>query len=144
MLVCHKHHATYVQCDQHNQTAMSCLPAIGATFVVQPLFILLNCSFHQEPVCILQFMVDISTPASVLDSTSQALQAHMDENSTEYKSGSLSVSFSTSDDPLKVQLAVSFEYSHNGKQASVHAVVSTIHICSLASFDCTALHNVMV
>ncbi|KAL0055259.1 hypothetical protein WJX82_009568 [Trebouxia sp. C0006] len=61
-----------------------------------------------------KFMVDISTPASVLDSTSQALQAHMDENSTEYKSGSLSVSFSTNDDPLKVQLAVSFEYSHNG------------------------------
>ncbi|DBA70449.1 TPA: hypothetical protein ACH3X2_011857 [Trebouxia sp. C0005] len=54
-----------------------------------------------------KFMVDISTPASVLDSTSQALQAHMDENSTEYKSGSLSVSFSTSDDPLKVQLALS-------------------------------------
>ncbi|DBA97213.1 TPA: hypothetical protein ACH3X1_014965 [Trebouxia sp. C0004] len=61
-----------------------------------------------------KFMVDISTPASVLDSTSQALQAHMDENLTEYKSGSLSVSFSTSDNPLKVQLAVSFEYSHNG------------------------------
>ncbi len=73
----------------------------------------------------MQFMVDISTPASVLDSTSQALQAHMDENLTEYKSDSLSVSFSASDD-LKVQLAVSFEYSHNGKQqASPHAAVST-------------------
>jgi hypothetical protein len=77
-------------------------------------------------VLTMQFMVDISTPASVLDSTSQALQAHMDENLTEYKSDSLSVSFSASDDPLKVQLAVSFEYSHNGKQqASPHAAVST-------------------
>jgi len=106
------------------------------------LFILFSCSFHQAFVRILQFMVDISTPASVLDSTSQALQAHMDENSTEYKSGSLSVSFSTNDDPLKVQLAVSFEYSHNGEQQeSPHAAVSTMYICSLASFESTALYQ---
>ena len=103
---------------------------------------ILNCSFHQGSVRILQFMVDISTPASVLDSTSQALQAHMDENLTEYKSGSLSVSFSTNDDPLKVQLAVSFEYSHNGKQQA--SLRSTMYICSLASFQCTALHHTMV
>ena len=66
----------------------------------------------------------------------------MDENSTEYKSGSLSVSFSTNDDPLKVQLAVSFEYSHNGKQqASPHVAVSTIYLCSLASFESTELYQ---
>ncbi len=112
---------------------------------LQPLFCLLNCNFQQGSVRILQFMVDISTPASVLDSTSQALQSHMDENSTEYKSGSLSVSFSTNDDPLKVQLAVSFEYSHNGKQqASPHVAVSTIYLCSLASVECTALYHIMV
>ena len=68
---------------------------------------------------LLQFLVDISTPASVLDSISQAVQAHMDETSTEYKGDSLTVSFSSCDDPLKVQLVVSFEYSHNGKQHMV-------------------------
>lgn len=62
----------------------------------------------------LQFLVDISTSAAVLDGISQAVQAYMDDNATEYKSGSLTVSFSSNDDPLKVQLVVGFEYSHNG------------------------------
>ena len=119
-----------------------CLPE--QSFQAQLLFCLLDSRLRQGSVRTLQFMVDISTPASVLDSTSQALQAHMDENLTEYKSGSLSVSFSTNDDPLKVQLAVSFEYSHNGKQQELpHAAVSIIHICSrLVMF--TALHHLMV
>lgn len=79
---------------------------------------------------LLQFLVDISTPASVLDSISQAVQAHMDETSTEYKGDSLTVSFSSCDDPLKVQLVVSFEYSHNGEQ---HVVLQLALLASAST-----------
>lgn len=60
-------------------------------------------------------MVDISTPASVIDAISHAMRAHMEANSTEYKSGSATVSFRTNGDPLKVQLVAAFDFSHNGK-----------------------------
>lgn len=64
---------------------------------------------------LLQFMVDISTPASVIDTISRAMRAHMEANSTEYRSGSATVSFSSNGDPLKVQLVARFDFSHNGK-----------------------------
>ena len=63
----------------------------------------------------LQFLVDMSTKALVLDSLSQAVQAHMDSNLAEYKAGSLSVSFNTSTASEKINLIVNFEYSHNGE-----------------------------
>lgn len=59
-------------------------------------------------------MVDISTPASVLDGMSRSMRAHMDANSTEYKPGSATVSFNSNGDPLKVQLVAGFDFSHNG------------------------------
>ncbi|KAL3133021.1 hypothetical protein ABBQ38_006930 [Trebouxia sp. C0009 RCD-2024] len=61
-----------------------------------------------------KFMVDISTPASVLDGMSRSMRAHMDANSTEYKPGSATVSFNSNGDPLKVQLVAGFDFSHNG------------------------------
>lgn len=64
---------------------------------------------------LLQFTVDISTPASVIDTISHAMRAHIEANSTEYKSGSATVSFSSNGDPLKVQLVAAFDFSHNGK-----------------------------
>ncbi len=92
----------------------------------------------------LQFLVDISTPASVLESVSQAVQAHMDANSTEYKAGSLTVSFSSNDDPLKVQLVVSFEYSHNGN-AAVNMIYprSMRDLCLLSTLHCALVSAVL-
>lgn len=60
-------------------------------------------------------MVDISTPASVLDRLSEVLQSHMDQQATEFKTDSGLVSFTAVGDPLKVQLLVCFDYSHNGE-----------------------------
>ena len=64
-------------------------------------------------------MVDISTPASVLDRIALAVRAHMDANSTEFRVGSAAVSFTSNSDPLKVQLVVGFEFSHNGMPLGV-------------------------
>ena len=66
-------------------------------------------------LCALQLMVDISTPASVLDRLSEVLQSHMDQQTTEFKTDSGLVSFTAVGDPLKVQLLVCFDYSHNGE-----------------------------
>lgn len=59
-------------------------------------------------------MVDISTPATVLDSITEVLRNHMEADAAEFKSGSELVSFTTCGDPLKVQLLVCYDYSHNG------------------------------
>lgn len=67
---------------------------------------------------VLQFLVDISTPASVLDRLSEALKSHMDREAAEFKSDSALVSFTGVGDPLKVQLLVCLDYSHNGKTLS--------------------------
>lgn len=67
------------------------------------------------PLLLLQFMVDISTPASVIDTISHAMRVHMEANASEYKSGSATVSFSSNGDPLKVQLVAAYTFSHNGE-----------------------------
>ena len=65
-------------------------------------------------------MVDISTPAAVLDGVSRSMRAYMDANATEYKSGSATVSFNSNGDPLKVQLVAGFDFSHNGMSLCTH------------------------
>ena len=82
------------------------------------------CAVFKNLCLLLQFMVDISTPASVIDSISQAVRAHMDANPLEFKIGSAAVSFSSNGDPLKVQLVVGFEFSHNGMPPCRHDMPS--------------------
>ena len=73
----------------------------------------------------------MSTKASVLDSLSQTVQAHMDSNLAEYKAGSLSVSFNTSTESEKINLVVTFEYSHSGE----HLGCCCMRIALLASLN---------
>ena len=61
-------------------------------------------------------MVDIATPANVLDSISEVLRKHIEAEAAEFKADSALVSFTSCGDPLKVQLLVCFDYSHNGEQ----------------------------
>lgn len=75
-------------------------------------------------------MVDISTPASVIDTISHAMRAHMETNASEYKSGSETVSFSSNGDPLKVQLVAAFTLSHNGKSASTNHTLTAKFLCA--------------
>ena len=67
-------------------------------------------------------MVDISTPASVLDRLSEVLQSHMNQEATEFKTDSGLVSFTAVGDPLKVQLLVCFDYSHNGESVCLFSI----------------------
>ena len=61
----------------------------------------------------MQWLVDARTPAAVLDGLTAKLQAHYEAHEGEF-SKAPSVSFSGAADPIKVQLSVSFELSHNG------------------------------
>lgn len=91
-----------------------------------------KCDKQLQSQSLLQFMVDISTPASVLDGVSRSMRAHMDANATEYKPGSATVSFNSNGDPLKVQLVAGFDFSHNGAPSCTHEATSTT--MSQASF----------
>lgn len=50
----------------------------------------------------------------------------MDANPLEFKTGSAAVSFSSNGEPLKVQLVVGFEFSHNGMPPCRHKL-ATLH-----------------
>lgn len=60
-----------------------------------------------------QWQVDARTPGSVLEDLAARLRAHYDKHSGEFAAPP-KVSFTGTGDPLKIQLSVSFELTHNG------------------------------
>lgn len=61
----------------------------------------------------LQWLVDARTPAIVLKSLIEVLKAHHEANPGEFKDPPWA-SFTGAADPMKVQLSVSYELTHNG------------------------------
>ena len=68
-------------------------------------------------VCV-QFLVDHTTPASVLDAISTAVEHHYQQHPGEFDSKK-SVLFRDCSDPLKILLTVGFTFSHCGGVASL-------------------------
>ena len=67
-------------------------------------------------VCV-QFLVDHTTPASVLEAISKAVEHHYQQHPGEFDSKK-SVLFRDCSDPLKILLTVGFTFSHCGGAAS--------------------------
>ena len=63
-------------------------------------------------VCV-QFLVDHTTPASVLEAISKAVEHHYQQHPGEFDSKK-SVLFRDCSDPLKILLTVGFTFSHCG------------------------------
>ena len=56
----------------------------------------------------------MDTPLSTLDAVRDAVGAHMALNPSEFGPESLSCAINSMDNPLKMNLAMYFDYSHNG------------------------------
>lgn len=78
-------------------------------------------------------MVDISTPATVLDKLSEVLKDHMEKEAAEFKTDSALISFTAVGDPLKVQLLVCFDYSHNGESCYFPAGKADFYLILISS-----------
>ena len=81
-------------------------------------------------VCV-QFLVDHTTPASVLEAISKAVEHHYQHHPGEFDSKK-SVLFLDSSDPLKILLTVGFTFSHCGGVASL----SRLALCLLVVGCC--------
>lgn len=76
-----------------------------------------NVLFKNVLLDTLLLILDISTPAIVLDRLSEVLQTHMNHDTAQLKTDSGVVSF-TAGDLLKVQLLVCFKHSRDGESSS--------------------------
>ncbi len=75
-------------------------------------------TLHMRLHCVcVQFLVDHTTPASVLEAISKAVEHHYQQHPGEFESKK-SVLFRDCSDPLKIMLAVSFTFSHCGGVAN--------------------------
>ena len=70
------------------------------------------------PHVYVQFLVDHTTPASVLDAISKAVEHHYQQHPGEFDSKK-SVLFRDCSDPLKILLTVGFTFSHCGGVATL-------------------------
>ena len=64
---------------------------------------------------LLQVLFDMDTPLSTLDAVRDAVGAHMALNPGEFGPESLSSAINSMGNPLKMNLAIYFDYSHNGE-----------------------------